>query len=103
MRYVGKDQYEFVKGQENLYRRLSVREAARVQAFPDDFVFHYKNVSDGYKMIGNAVAVTFAKHLAGQIAKDLASVDLSKISRKKGEIVSFEDLATPTLEFSNVG
>jgi DNA (cytosine-5)-methyltransferase 1 len=103
MQHIGKDQYEFVKGQENLYRRLSVREAARVQAFPDDFIFHYKNVTDGYKMIGNAVAVTFAEHLANQIANDLASVDLSKTSRKKGEIVSFEDLSIPALQFSNAG
>lgn len=103
MQHIGKDQYEFVKGQENLYRRLSVREAARVQAFPDDFIFHYKNVTDGYKMIGNAVAVTFAEHLANQIANDLASVDLSKTSRKKGEIVSFEDLSIPTLQFSTAG
>jgi hypothetical protein len=54
-------------------------------------------------MIGNAVAVTFAEHLANQIANDLASVDLSKTSRKKGEIVSFEDLSIPALQFSNAG
>ncbi len=103
MLHVGKDRYEFVKGQENQYRRLSVREAARVQAFPDDFIFHYKNVVDGYKMIGNAVAVTFARHLAQQIAKDLADVDLSRTSRKKGEILRFEDLAADKLQFSNAG
>lgn len=103
MLHIGKDQYEFVKGQEKLYRRLSVREAARVQAFPDDFIFHYKNVVDGYKMIGNAVAVTFAKHLAEQIARDLVDVDLSKMSPKKGEILRFEDLAVDTLQFSNAG
>jgi len=103
MQHIGKDQYQFVKGQEELYRRLSVREAARVQAFPDDFVFHYKNVVDGYKMIGNAVAVTFAQHLAEQIASDLADVDLSRTSRKKGEIVPFEDLPAVSLQLSNAG
>jgi DNA (cytosine-5)-methyltransferase 1 len=103
MQHVDKDQYQFLKGQEELYRRLSVREAARVQAFPDDFVFHYKNVVDGYKMIGNAVAVTFAKHLAERIVLDLADVDLSRNSRKKGEIVPFEDLPVASLQLSNAG
>jgi len=53
------------------YRRLSVRECARIQGFPDDFIFHYKNVSAGYKMIGNAVAVDFAKELGKSILNAL--------------------------------
>ena len=54
-------------------------------------------------MIGNAVAVTFAKHLAEKIAFDLADVDLSKTSRKKGEILPFEDLLIDSLELSSAG
>ena len=53
------------------YRRLSVRECARIQTFPDDFIFKYENVSDGYTMIGNAVAVDFAEILAKKIYEDL--------------------------------
>jgi DNA (cytosine-5)-methyltransferase 1 len=53
------------------YRRLSVRECARIQTFPDDFIFYYTNVSNGYKMIGNAVPVNFAYFLAKQIYSDL--------------------------------
>ena len=102
MKHVGKDSYEFVKEKEELYRRLTVREAARVQAFPDDFVFHYRNVSDGYKMIGNAVAVTFAKHLADQIYLDLQDVDLSIRSNKKGEIVNFEELSSIQMRLTGV-
>jgi DNA (cytosine-5)-methyltransferase 1 len=45
----------FVEGKESLYRRLSVRECARIQTFPEDFIFHYNNVAEGYKMVGNAV------------------------------------------------
>lgn len=61
----------FAPGYEHLYRRLTVREAARVQGFPDDFIFYYTSVNDGYKMIGNAVPVNLAFLIAGQIAKYL--------------------------------
>ncbi|AQX09349.1 DNA cytosine methyltransferase [Elizabethkingia anophelis] len=72
MRLIGKDKREFIKGKEHLYRRLSVRECARIQTFPDDFIFDYKNVTAGYKMIGNAVPVEMAKVLAKKIYSDLS-------------------------------
>ena len=59
------------KNRDILYRRLSVRECARIQTFPDDFIFKYENVADGYTMIGNAVAVDFAEILAKKIYEDL--------------------------------
>lgn len=64
--------FRFVAGQEHLYRRLSVREAARIQGFPDDFTFLYTALNDGYKMIGNAVPVPLAYVLAKQISQYLA-------------------------------
>ena len=71
MKLVGEDKRIFIPGKEHLYRRLSVRECARVQSFPDDFIFKYDNLVDGYKMIGNAVPVNFAKNIALKIAADL--------------------------------
>lgn len=68
---VGTDKQEFVKGKEKLYRRLSVREVARIQTFPDDFEFIYTDVADGYKMVGNAVPVKFAEVIARQIKQDV--------------------------------
>jgi DNA (cytosine-5)-methyltransferase 1 len=62
---IGVDQFSFVAGAN--YRRLSVRECARIQGFPDWFIFSYNNVDKGYKMIGNAVAVEFARVLAKSI------------------------------------
>lgn len=47
--------WHFIEGEEDKYRRLSVRECARLQSFPDDFVFFYDDIRDGYKMVGNAV------------------------------------------------
>ena len=71
MKFIEQNKREFVKGKEHLYRRLSVRECARIQTFPDDFIFYYNDVSDGYKMIGNAVPVNLAKVIALKIKEDL--------------------------------
>lgn len=74
MKFIEQNIREFVKGKEHLYRRLSVRECARIQTFPDDFIFHYSSVVAGYKMIGNAVPVRMAKILGQQIFQDLATL-----------------------------
>lgn len=67
---INADKRIFVPGKEHLYRRLSVREAARIQTFPDDFILKYKNISAGYKMIGNAVPVNLA-YIVAQSIKNL--------------------------------
>jgi DNA (cytosine-5)-methyltransferase 1 len=67
MEKIHQDKRIFSPGYEHLYRRLSVRECARIQTFPDDFEFIYSNILNGYKMIGNAVPVNFAFHLAYSI------------------------------------
>jgi DNA (cytosine-5)-methyltransferase 1 len=62
---------KFVEGKENLYRRMTIREVARVQGFPDSFKFIYSNTNDGYKMIGNAVPVNLAYEIACAIKDTL--------------------------------
>ena len=52
-----------------LPRRLSAREAARIQTFPDGFEF-VKSTTDAYRQVGNAVAPVFAWHLA-QMLQDI--------------------------------
>ncbi|GLJ01670.1 DNA cytosine methyltransferase [Bacillus sp. YKCMOAS1] len=47
----------------NGWRRLSVRECARLQSFPDDFNF-VVSASSAYKMIGNAVPPVMGWHIA---------------------------------------
>ena len=53
------------------HRGISLREAARLQTFPNDFVFDGTNLDNGARMIGNAVPVRIAKifgeHLISQI------------------------------------
>ena len=67
----GKNDCRFVEGKEHLYRRMTVREVARVQGFPDDFKFIYDNVNDAYKMIGNAVPINLAYEIAVAIKEQL--------------------------------
>ncbi|MBR3081022.1 MAG: DNA cytosine methyltransferase [Prevotella sp.] len=64
MVYISPQERKFVKGKEHLYRRLSVRECARIQTFPDSFKFVYNKVTDGYKMVGNAVPPRLAYYIA---------------------------------------
>jgi len=93
MTFIEQNVREFVKGKEDLYRRLSVRECARIQTFPDNFIFHYKNVVAGYKMIGNAVPVRLAQILATKIYEDLNKVRDSQfktpalLSEMNGKVV----------------
>lgn len=61
---VGKNVCRFAEGHENLYRRMTIREVARIQGFPDTFKFIYNNTNDAYKMIGNAVPVNLAYEVA---------------------------------------
>lgn len=68
---VDKNDCRFVEGKENLYRRMTIREIARIQGFPDSFKFIYKNTNDAYKMIGNAVPVNLAYEVASAIKKVL--------------------------------
>ena len=67
MEKIGKDKCRFVPGMEQLYRRMTVREVARIQGFPDDFKFVYDLVDTAYKMIGNAVPVNLAYEIAVSI------------------------------------
>lgn len=94
MDFIEQNKREFVKGKEHLYRRLSVRECARIQTFPDNFIFYYNNVTAAYKMIGNAVPARMACALAQKILADLSvlnlehlTMDISSISKVNGHIV----------------
>lgn len=85
MKKVAKNRMQFV-GEKPTYRRLSVREAARIQTFPDDFIFYYGNLNDGYKMIGNAVPVKLAEAIALKIETDLSSLITADRILKKQQL-----------------
>jgi DNA (cytosine-5)-methyltransferase 1 len=53
-----------------LPRRISMREAARIQSFPDDFIFDSK-LRETERQIGNAVPPVLAWHIANAALKSL--------------------------------
>lgn len=67
----------------NRERRMSVRECAIIQTFPEDFVF-YGSLGNMYKQIGNAVPVLLAEKIAEVIKIELDKYEQS-ISRAKRE------------------
>ena len=71
MRFIEQNKREFVRGKEHLYRRMTIREIARIQGFPDDLKFIYNYTDDAYKMIGNAVPVNLAYEVAVAIKEAL--------------------------------
>ena len=75
---VGKDKFIFDPNSPYPYHRLSVRECARIQTFPDNFIYYYQNLNAGYKMIGNAVPVNLSKALANAIKEQLFSSQIPK-------------------------
>jgi DNA (cytosine-5)-methyltransferase 1 len=59
----------------NCHRRLSVRECARIQSFPDDFYFTGSN-SANFAHIGNAVPPIMGFHLAKEFIKVIDNKDI---------------------------
>ena len=66
--HLGVDGYMYIHPTQN--RTLSVREAARLQSFPDNFLFR-GSMYQMYTQIGNAVPVLLAKTLGKSIIKSL--------------------------------
>ena len=63
---VDKNDCRFVEGKENLYRRMTVREVARVQGFPDDFKIVVNDMQT-YRQAGNSMAVNVMENVIKSI------------------------------------
>lgn len=73
--HLHKDGLMFIHPEPEQARTITVKEAALLQSFPDDFEFSGNN-SDFYKMIGNAVPPEMAKQIA---------IGISEIFKKQNE------------------
>lgn len=63
MAHLGKDSYSHIHYDSSQARTISVREAARLQSFPDGFTFS-GTMNPAFRQIGNAVPPLMAKALA---------------------------------------
>lgn len=68
-----------------LDRRISMREAARFQSFPDEFIFSC-NLRETERQVGNAVPPVLGWHIAQQVSRYLQS--LPKIQSKPAKSTS---------------
>ena len=80
MMYYGREKWNFQKDKIGKYRRMSVRECARIQTFPDNFIFDYENIKNAYKMIGNAVPPRLGKEIAKSILNALDGIEQAHIA-----------------------
>lgn len=71
MEKVDKDKWQFKEEENKKVRRMSVRECARIQTFPDEFEFLGNPINENYKMIGNAVPVKLAQAVATNLKECL--------------------------------
>lgn len=70
MAHLGKDSYSHIHYESKQARTISVREAARLQSFPDGFIFA-GTMNPAFRQIGNAVPPLLAKAIAGEMMKQI--------------------------------
>ncbi|MGY2991231.1 DNA cytosine methyltransferase [Mesorhizobium sp. URHB0026] len=72
MAHLGKDSYSHIHYDSAQARTISVREAARLQSFPDGFIFS-GTMNPAFRQIGNAVPPLLAKAVANEMMSTLRS------------------------------
>lgn len=70
MAHIGKDTYSHIHYDSTQARVITVREAARLQSFPDGFVFA-GTMNPAFRQIGNAVPPIMARGIAEEMLKSL--------------------------------
>ena len=79
--HLGKDGYSHIHYDSEQARPISVREAARLQSFPDGFVFS-GTMNPAFRQIGNAVPPLLAWHIASALKKQLWGAQIEAVETR---------------------
>ncbi len=80
--HLGKDTYSHIHYDSDQARTISVREAARLQSFPDGFRF-CGAMNDGFKQIGNSVPPLMAYAIASALRTQLKAAGVITEKRRR--------------------
>ena len=81
MAHLSKDSYSHIHYDDNQARTISVREAARLQSFPDGFLFAGA-MNQAFRQIGNAVPPLMGRAIATEIMKSLKPTTIANTTNQ---------------------
>ena len=83
--HIGKDTYSHIHYDSEQARVITVREAARLQSFPDGFVFA-GTINPAFRQIGNSVPPLLARDIAHCIVESLCTAVSPTIAPEQPEV-----------------